>query len=1036
MMVLGRVDGMQGRDVVGWAAPASGHRHCRILVVDAAGRPVASGRAGQSRADLAAVGLGRVDLAFRVALPAGIWPERLRVYADKTELPGSPLETGPGRFDGDCLIAGGVLKGWVQERVTSRTAPGICIVTQHGEVVGLGQSAPDTGSAWPRASFEVELQDRCFGAGELRLRVLADGLEFASLSCNLRLLGQLERIGRQGCAGWLTAPDAPQRRLHIEIFRNDIAVAQVRCNAERRGLGVSQPDSLLAGFAVNFPVSREPETAPMRLSFRLPGSPVELFEGPYVVADGQAALLAAQRAAGLTLTAPGIDALEKSVMQAALQEFIGAHKTEQSFIARRQCRGIPRPQKLRLNIIIPVYGDVGATRLCIDSVLAHRVAPIDRVILINDASPEAGMAELLEGYSGEPNLLVLSNPENLGFIKTVNRGFGFAGSGDVLLLNSDTVVFAGAFAELSAVAAAAADIGTVTALSNDATIFSYPGHEPMGDLADAGWDELAEVALAENAGMAVNVPTAHGFCMLIKNEVLRRVGYFDESFGRGYCEENDFCVRAANLGYRHVAAAGVLVQHGESLSFQREKTPLLSVNLARLAGMYPEYFLALQAFEHRDGLRSARWALDAWRLRCAKRGAAEFVLVVANYMGGGSAKAAADIEAAVGYGSAVKLSLNCRSDGSIALFAGRPVFRAVFAADEMDPLFALLDIAAPGHVLVHQLLGFSENFIRRLQAWSAARNSFYYVHDFYALCPRVTFIDAAGRFCDVAKTSVCETCLSIGGAHEDSKLNGLSPAAHRALFGALLRGASQVVAPSASAADLLLRGEPDLKINVISHPETGVLPPGKAAGRLERTRPMLRVAADEEEIVLFGALGPHKGSRKLLEMARLARMTHPRLSFRVVGYTDLDAELLAAGNVVITGHYNAEMLPALAAQARGALALFLHEWPETYSYTFSEALSFGFLPLVPDIGAPAGRVRAMQFGVVYPFPASAAEILALIEAVLARRVPWFKEGAQTEDSHPGLASVAQTRRLLNLPGAVSRPAWRRTRKTSEKQRAE
>jgi hypothetical protein len=91
---------------------------------------------------------------------------------------------------------------------------------------------------------------------------------------------------------------------------------------------------------------------------------------------------------------------------------------------------------------------------------------------------------------------------------------------------------------------------------------------------------------------------------------------------------------------------------------------------------------------------------------------------------------------------------------------------------------------------------------------------------------------------------------------------------------------------------------------------------------------------------------------------------------------------------------------------------------------------------VPDIGAPAGRVRAMQFGVVYPFPASAAEILALIEAVLARRVPWFKEGAQTEDSHPGLASVAQTRRLLNLPGAVSRPAWRRTRKTSEKQRAE
>jgi hypothetical protein len=155
-------------------------------------------------------------------------------------------------------------------------------------------------------------------------------------------------------------------------------------------------------------------------------------------------------------------------------------------------------------------------------------------------------------------------------------------------------------------------------------------------------------------------------------------------------------------------------------------------------------------------------------------------------------------------------------------------------------------------------------------------------------------------------------------------------------------------------------------------------------------------------------------------------MSHPGLSFRVIGYTSLDAELLAVGNVTITGAYGTEMLPVLVAQARGALALFLHEWPETYSYTLSEALSHGFVPLVPDIGAPAGRVKAMQFGVVYPFPADAAEILRVTEAVLAGRLRRFREGAKPADFHPGPAAVAQARRILNLPvSAFAKPARRK-----------
>ena len=117
------------------------------------------------------------------------------------------------------------------------------------------------------------------------------------------------------------------------------------------------------------------------------------------------------------------------------------------------------------------------------------------------------------------------------------------------------------------VANSAPDIATATAISNNATIFSYPHPDaPAAALKDVKWSELADVALRESREITIEVPTAHGFCMLIKREILNRLGQFNEAYGRGYGEENEMCERAADLGYRHVAAAGVFVQHHESVS--------------------------------------------------------------------------------------------------------------------------------------------------------------------------------------------------------------------------------------------------------------------------------------------------------------------------------------------------------------------------------------------------------------------------------------------------------------------------------------
>jgi glycosyltransferase involved in cell wall biosynthesis len=315
-------------------------------------------------------------------------------------------------------------------------------------------------------------------------------------------------------------------------------------------------------------------------------------------------------------------------------------------------------------------------------------------------------------------------------------------------------------------------------------------------------------------------------------------------------------------------------------------------------------------------------------------------------------------------------------DGSVTLAGEAPLFRARFAPDELAPLFDLLNEAAPARVMVHQLLGYDAGFLARLETWLAGREAVYYLHDFYPLCPRVTFIDATGEFCDLAETARCERCLALDGAHEASRL-GLAPAEHRAAFERLLQVIHRVVTPSASAASYLRRGFPDVAAEVSPHPGDELV-----AAAHWGPRP----ATDPAEILLLGALGPHKGAQRLLDIAKRARLTHPHLRFRVIGYTSVDDDLLPLGNVIITGRYTGESLSPHLAEASGNLALFLHLWPETYSYTLSEALRHGFVPLVPDLGAPAERVRALGIGLVYPRTLDAAGILQLIDAIRAGEV--------------------------------------------------
>src|SRR5690606_5948514 len=165
---------------------------------------------------------------------------------------------------------------------------------------------------------------------------------------------------------------------------------------------------------------------------------------------------------------------------------------------------------------------------------------------------------------------------------------------------------AGWLERLQRAALSAADIGTVTPFSNNASICSYPhfcASSPLPEGLDLAM--LDGLFARANAGRVVDLPTAVGFCMYIRRSALERFGAFDaERYGRGYGEENDFSRRIATAGLRNVLCADLFVYHEGSASFGEERHELMATAERLLQERYPDYGRLVTDFVQADPLQA------------------------------------------------------------------------------------------------------------------------------------------------------------------------------------------------------------------------------------------------------------------------------------------------------------------------------------------------------------------------------------------------------------------------------------------------
>lgn len=215
-------------------------------------------------------------------------------------------------------------------------------------------------------------------------------------------------------------------------------------------------------------------------------------------------------------------------------------------------------------------------------------------MLVNDCGPEADMIEknIQLAIEGESGFVYYRNPQNLGFIGNCNRAVLELDKteNDILLLNSDTKVTEGFLDEMLRVLYDNDKNGVVSPRSNNATICTIP----LSAIRQKGIDPDDSYSLFIQYHQQLprynSVPTSHGFCMLIRRELIRKYGLFDTVFGKGYGEEVDFCRRIKNEGYEAVIANHAFVFHMEARSFSLEtKAELLEINNKIIRSKYPEY---------------------------------------------------------------------------------------------------------------------------------------------------------------------------------------------------------------------------------------------------------------------------------------------------------------------------------------------------------------------------------------------------------------------------------------------------------------
>lgn len=644
-----------------------------------------------------------------------------------------------------------------------------------------------------------------------------------------------------------------------------------------------------------------------------------------------------------------------------------------------------------IDIIIPIYNAFNDLVTCIDSVKAHTNLNCHRLILINDASTDSRIAPYLDSLS-EENIMVIHNTENCGFSHNINKGIRLSDK-DVILLNSDTIVTDRWIEKILACAYSNEKIGTVTPLSNNATLCSVPDFCKENSLPEGiSLNEYANLIESISLKKYPVIPVANGFCMFIKRCVFHDIGLFDaETFGRGYGEENDFCYRAQQAGYFHVMCDDTYIYHSGTESFESdEKRKYIKTHEKILDQRYPEQMRAVRIHCH-DNPNCA--VFENIRLNTALKNGHKNILylVQADFRKdshdniGGTQLHVKDLCENLRYKENIFVVARNSNYLNLTIYINDEEYYLKFYIGETPefPIFRnrdfallygkILDYCQIDIVHIHHTLGLSlELFYQARERQIPVVTT---LHDYYVICPTIKLLNKEDQFCKgIADEAMCHSCLhSRCGIYPKTDYIRI----WRREYLKALEMTECIFVPSQAAREIISEYFPSLtsKMVVITHGSAPVPHLKDENGKDSSLSSTFNVA-------FIGGISTAKGSYCSSQLVKNGPPDIKWHLFGIFGHNDLS--VVNRPNFIKTGSYQREELPALLENYKIDVICILPIWPETFCYTLSEAVLCGVPVIATDIGALGERVKELQCGWLVPYHASFSDILEVINNIKDR----------------------------------------------------
>ena len=232
--------------------------------------------------------------------------------------------------------------------------------------------------------------------------------------------------------------------------------------------------------------------------------------------------------------------------------------TENRLVARKAEMPIPTKEMFgdspQVAIVVCAFNALEHTKECITSLRTHTTFPYSIYFVDNGSSD--GTHSYASSVLGKNPIRF---PRNQGIPKARNAGARAAMSDPrtkyVCFLDNDVKVTPGWLEKMVKTMESHPEVGLLAPLSQSGAKAQDGSKFGFKD------DESAAREESESKGGPTYSDFVERFCMMLRVEILEKVGFFDEGFGLYGAESQDLCIRVRESGLRVAVATNVFMWH-------------------------------------------------------------------------------------------------------------------------------------------------------------------------------------------------------------------------------------------------------------------------------------------------------------------------------------------------------------------------------------------------------------------------------------------------------------------------------------------